>query len=102
MEICRDAGQLVFDLCLARRQGFEDMVIGQNALLSDVACNPRHLLDARQRILVQALSAHLRQPDPRPDDRNLDDEEQADESETQQKFSSASSGPDIVTRGSDG
>ena len=87
----------MLDLCFTGRLGFEDMVVGQNALLRDIACNPRHLLDARQRILVQALGAHLRHPDPRPNDGNLDDEEQTDEGETQHKFPPASSGPDIVT-----
>ena len=59
------------------------------------------LLDARQRILIEALGAHLRQPDPRPDDRNLDDEDQTDEGETQHEFLPASSGPAVVTRDGD-
>jgi len=59
------------------------MVVGQNALLSDIARDSSDLLDARQRILVQALGAHFRQPDPRPDDRNLDDEDQTDEREAE-------------------
>ena len=52
MEVGRDLGQLVLDLDHARRLGFEDMVIDQNALLVDVTGNPRHSLEARQGILI--------------------------------------------------